>query len=868
MRFRPVLVALAALAVTAAAWAQNTQRASRAAPANDSFAAAQPLSGLSWAIASDNRAASRERNEPRIAGHAGGRSLWYRWQAPASRRYHLSAWSASNQVNTMLGVYTGRSLATLDEVVSATGFRQRSASLSDAAVSFAAVAGETYYIAVDSQTSAAGSFVLSLIDSEWEFLGLGSGFVTPAVGPDGTLYTAESIGFLYAIHPDGSQKWRFAMDGVVVLGGPAFGPDGTVYIGDDSNVLYAIDATTGLPRWRTRLSGEILSAPAVAADGTIYIRCENGRLYALAPNGAVKWSFNLPASALSLASPVVAPDGTVYCGAADGRIYAIDSAGVKKWEFNTGAAIYGSPAIGSDGTLYLGSAAKNFFALSPAGVPLWELDLPDEVGGSAAIGLDGTIYFGCGDGRLYAVTPEGAVRWSYATGAEIILGAPAIASDGTIYIGSDDSFVHAVNPDGTRQRVFATGDYIAASPLLHRGLLYIPSFDYRLYAVDVGHVPASSVWPMERQNPARTARIETPQLEIGVPPRSQNVPVGGVATFSVGATGAAPLAYQWYYDGAPITGATAASYRLENVLHQYAGRYAVRVSDGTHSILSPAASLTVSGQVAGDAHLYSFSTRAVIGAGGDLLVPGIIVSGNAPKQFLIRAVGPGLGEFGVMDTLARPQLRVLHGDTELARNAGWDGAGAGPILSTVFDRVGAFALAPGSADCAVVVTLAPGSYTAQVTGLGNTTGSALVEVYELASTPTKLISLSSRAQVGTGRKALVSGLTVTGTGAKQFLIRAAGPALATLGLADKPLPRPHLELFAGFNKIAENIGWSSAPNAVRIDEVANDIGAFDFVPGSADSAILVTLPAGSYTIQLSGAGDATGVSLLEVYEVP
>lgn len=868
MRFQPVLVALAALAVAATAWAQNAKRATTTPPANDSFAGAQWLAGLSWAVASDNRAASRERDEPRIAGHAGGHSLWYRWQAPASRRYHLSAWSASNEVNTMLGLYTGPTLAALREVASATGFRQRSASLSDAAVSFDAVAGTTYYIAVDSQTTAAGTFVLSLIDSEWEFLGLGSGFVTPAVGPDGTLYTAESIGFLYAIHPDGSQKWRFAMSGVVVLGGPALGPDGTVYIGDDANILYAIDAATGNPRWQTQLSGEILSSPAVAADGTIYIRCENGRLYALAPNGVVKWSVELPASALSLASPIIAPDGTVYCGAADGRLYAVSASGVKKWEFDTGASIYGTPAIGTDGTIYLGSASKRFFALSPDGIPLWAVTLPDEIGGSPAIGLDGTIYFGCGDGRLYAIAPEGTVRWSYATGAEIILGAPAIASDGTIYIGSDDSLVHAVNPDGTRQRIFATGDYIAASPLLHRGALYIPSFDYRLYAIDVGHVPASSVWPMDRQNPARTAHIETPALEIGVPPRAQTVPLGGVAVFTVGATGQRPLSYQWYYDGTAIGGATSASYRIENVLLAHAGHYSVRVSDATRSLLSPAAALQVSGNTAGDAHLFSFSTRAVVGPNTDILVPGIIVSGPEPKQFLIRAVGPGLGEFGVMNPLERPNLRLLRGGTELASNTGWDVAGAGPMMSAAFDQVGAFALAPGSADCALLVTLAPGNYTAQLSALHGASGAALVEVYELATTPTKLISFSSRALVGTGRDALISGLTVTGTGAKQFLIRAAGPALASFGLGGKVLARPRLELFGGSHKIAENAGWSSAPNAVRIDEAASEIGAFYFNPGSADSALLVTLAPGSYTLQVSGVDDTTGIALLEVYEVP
>jgi hypothetical protein len=120
------------------------------------------------------------------------------------------------------------------------------------------------------------------------------------------------------------------------------------------------------------------------------------------------------------------------------------------------------------------------------------------------------------------------------------------------------------------------------------------------------------------------------------------------------------------------------------------------------------------------------------GTGANVLAPGFVIGGTEPKRLLIRAVGPGLASFGVEGTLADPRLAIVPlGKTfTVASNDNWDGSAS---LSAAFARAGAFALPAGSKDAALLVRLPPGGYTVQVSGAGNTTGTALVEIYDLDS---------------------------------------------------------------------------------------------------------------------------------------
>lgn len=130
---------------------------------------------------------------------------------------------------------------------------------------------------------------------------------------------------------------------------------------------------------------------------------------------------------------------------------------------------------------------------------------------------------------------------------------------------------------------------------------------------------------------------------------------------------------------------------------------------------------------AGAARLVNVSARNRVGTGDDLLIAGFTISGTGNKPLLIRAVGPTLAAFGVGGTLADPKLEIYNAaGVKLTENDTWS-----PGLATTFASVGAFQLTAGSRDAALVTSLPPGGYTAQIRGSDGGTGEALVEIYEL-----------------------------------------------------------------------------------------------------------------------------------------
>ena len=131
--------------------------------------------------------------------------------------------------------------------------------------------------------------------------------------------------------------------------------------------------------------------------------------------------------------------------------------------------------------------------------------------------------------------------------------------------------------------------------------------------------------------------------------------------------------------------------------------------------------------------LANVSTLGFAGAAAEGLTPGFVIGGTAPKQVLVRAVGPGLAPFGVTSALADPRLTItpLGKSFLIAGNNDWGDDGQATVLLAATSAAGAFALAPGSKDAALVVRLPPGGYTVQVTSADRTTGLVLVEVYDL-----------------------------------------------------------------------------------------------------------------------------------------
>lgn len=199
--------------------------------------------------------------------------------------------------------------------------------------------------------------------------------------------------------------------------------------------------------------------------------------------------------------------------------------------------------------------------------------------------------------------------------------------------------------------------------------------------------------------------------------------------------------------------------------------------------------------------LSNFSVRAEVGASAPFIA-GFTLTGDATKTVLVRAIGPALSAFGVMNALPDPKLELFDGNgTKITENDNFNDSDA-----AVFASVGAFVLDTGAKDAALVAALRPGNYTAHVTGPGG--GVALVEVYDVSGGATRLTNVSTLAMVGRQGAILIPGFTVAaGSGTRRMLLRAAGPALVEPFGRNDRLANPKIELYAGGTKIAENDDW-------------------------------------------------------------
>lgn len=269
-----------------------------------------------------------------------------------------------------------------------------------------------------------------------------------------------------------------------------------------------------------------------------------------------------------------------------------------------------------------------------------------------------------------------------------------------------------------------------------------------------------------------------------------------------------------------------------------------------------------------DRRLTNLSSRVRTANAPDVAIAGFTIAGTASKLVLIRAAGPTLGLFGVTGSLSAPKLELFRGSSVIETNTGWTTAANSAAIAAAASSSGAFAFAAGSADSAILTTLAPGGYTAQISSGSGSAGVGLIEVYDLstATVGQNLVNLSTRALAGTGNEMLISGLIIGGTLPKRVLIRAAGPALAAFNLTGV-LARPQLTLFSGNTPVFVNSGWSTSADAAAITTASAQAGAFAFASGSADAAMIVTLAPGAYTAQVTGVGGTTGLALVEIYEL-
>jgi len=350
---------------------------------------------------------------------------------------------------------------------------------------------------------------------------------SPAINSDGIIYLGSSFdNSLYAVNPDGTEKWVFDTVGRVSRT-PVIGPDGTIYIVDSSGGLYAVNPD-GTEKWYNNSNRYCYNySPTVNTDGMVIMgTCtstfgEADYLHEVDMDGSRARKFEIPNLNPVLSSATIGSGGTIYVGSRDYNLYAINSDWTKKWSYRTKTnRVDSTPAIAEDGTVYVTVYYNGLYAINNHfGIKEWVLalsDLEDVYVGSPKIGPDQTIYVGASDHNLYAVNPDGTKKWTFETGGRIQAD-PMINSDGTVYVGCIDHNLYAINPDGTKKWTFDTGNQIYTSPVMGPyGRIFVVSGS-QLYALMDG-----SMSPIPSPQPALPSPVPAP---VPVPTPSPQLPV-------------------------------------------------------------------------------------------------------------------------------------------------------------------------------------------------------------------------------------------------------------------------------------------------------------------------------------------------------
>jgi sugar lactone lactonase YvrE len=674
---------------------------------------------------------------------------------------------------------------------------------------------------------------------------------------------------------DSGYRARFALPWAI-----AIGPDGAAYVADDETSVIRKVTPNG---FATTLAGgnnqgigidgpgasATFSAPrgiTVDRNGNIFVGdVGNSTIRKITPTGIV----------------------STFAGLAEAR-GSTDGVGT--------AARFGGPSgivADADGTLYVSDTENNTIRkITPDGAVSTLAGTAGLSGhvdgiGSAArfsspngIALDGQGNLVVADystGFIRKVTLGGVVttvnpsRTNSGLGADF--GTPAgIAVDhkGNIYVADADfSVLKMIAPDGSITTIGGTAGITGSTD----GISQIARFNQpnglaldandNLYIADTFN------------NTIRVGSANAPALLAPVRANS-TMQFGETQTLSVAASGA--LAFQWYVNGQPILGATSSSY-----VAGFGGHYSVVVTNAAGAVTSDAI-------ISIPNRLSNLSTRAQIQSGSKSFIVGFVIAGpaGANKQVLLRGDGPALAQFGLTLPAAHPVISLFDpSGVIVAQNAGWSnsptagsstiGASISSASAIVMQAVGAFALPSGSADSAILATLPVGTYTMSVSS-SDATGTALAEVYEIASSDSAILSnVSARGYVGTGDAVVISGFSVSGSQPARVLVRGVGPALQAFDV-DSLLVAPVLTVYDSAGRvIATNAGWTSSPqlgNSPISAVVSNassammqQVGAFPLPEGSADSAMTLSLPSGNYTAAVSGANGTIGVALVEVYQM-
>ena len=635
-----------------------------------------------------------------------------------------------------------------------------------------------------------------------------------------------SVTTAFQPRPDGAVNALLALpDGKTIVGG-AF-----------TNIAGA--ARSRLARFNT--DGSLDTAYNASAVGTV-------RALALQADGRVlvggSGLVRLTAAGAADAAFAPAVTGTVTSVAvqADGKIlYAINQAGLARLNadgsadtsFNAPAGGVSALTVQADGGLIVAGAPSRLVRLNANGTIDASFNpAPNGAVGAIALQADGRLMIGGGFSSVGGVTRVSIARLSATGVATQTLGVAANRGSVVLNRGGTSAEFSAVT--------FELSTNLSTWTRLGDGLRVPGTANWQVAGLSL---PASGSFYVR----ARGITPSTGGTSSGMTQVQREFNFTNPLATAPGVVAQAPAQ------------AAAPSLSLDPVTGIAPRSTLVQVADGVIEIFATQTQGAVSNSTA---RLSNLSTRGLVAVDSPLIL-GFAIAGNEPRRVLLRAVGPGLKTFGVTDALAATSLQIFDAKgVQLAGNEGW--ASAAELVQTAA-ATGAFPLAAGSADSAIVLKLAPGTYTMQVANPRGVAGIALAEIYDAdTGSGSQLVNVSSRGAAGTGDAALISGFVISGGSAvDRLLLRAVGPGLAafgTLGVVNDPV----ISLFDSAGRaLGANDNWVSSVSDISL--ATSRVGAFALATGSKDAAVLATLPSGAYTIQVTGTNN--GTALLEVYVV-
>ena len=604
---------------------------------------------------------------------------------------------------------------------------------------------------------------------------------------DGFLYALNAA--------DGSVRWRVDIAATATTTSPVVSPDGTVYQGSNNRVLYAFGPDSTVRWQFTADNAILASPALDAAGNLYFAVAASGKFYSLTPAGAIRWIYSGATANVNASACLSADGATAYFAGNDRRLHAVATAdGTARWTFPLGGPVnFSAPAIDANGVIYVGCDDFKLYAVNAAGTLRRTYDTGGPITSSPA--LSGTtLYIGSNDAKLYAFDlgvsggggawpqdRQNAHRLGRAPAAAIALALAVAPQPQTAVVGSPLTLTVVADGPGpltyqwlkdsvalpgatlpTLAVATATAAQAGAYTVTVTGPLGPVTSAPAAVAVEapvVGRLANLSVRTTAGTGPqtlivgfALAGSPDKPLLLRAIGPSLASFGLAGVLAdprlqlfsgptvlaandnWATSVAGDTPAALAAAFAAAGAFPLDAASRDAALVRPMGPGTYTAQVS-GPGAAGLALAELYDTAPAAG-ARLTNVSARAQVETGGGILIVGFTLSGNVPRTLLLRAIGPTLAAFGVTGALADPQLALYRGTALLQSNDNWGVSGPGspgPVaLAATFAAVGAFPLAsPASKDAALLVTVVPGSYTAQVSGLRLTTGVALVEIYEV-----------------------------------------------------------------------------------------------------------------------------------------